>query len=48
MMQQSAALPKEQRAMVVGCQSAIGPEQQTVLDTLFVRLSNAPKSINIE
>jgi hypothetical protein len=41
-------ITKGAEATVVGWQSIEGPEGQTVLDTLFVKLENPPKTIQID
>ncbi|KAJ7883592.1 hypothetical protein B0H13DRAFT_1629001, partial [Mycena leptocephala] len=40
-------ITKGQEAVVVGWDSAIGPSGQRILDTLFVRLTNPPRDIQI-
>jgi hypothetical protein len=40
-------ITKGQEAVVVGWDSAIGPSGQRTLDTLFVRLTNPPRDIQI-
>ena len=41
-------ITKGAEATVVGWQSIKGPEGQTVLDTLFVKLENPPKTVQID
>ncbi|KIM74021.1 hypothetical protein PILCRDRAFT_80473, partial [Piloderma croceum F 1598] len=41
-------ITKGAEATVVGWQSVEGPEKQTMLDTLFVKLTNPPKTVKID
>lgn len=41
-------MTKGAEATVVSWQSSAGPEGQNILDTLFVRLENPPREVNIE
>ncbi|KAJ6456525.1 hypothetical protein C8R45DRAFT_797291, partial [Mycena sanguinolenta] len=40
-------ITKGQEAVVVGWDSSVGPDEQEILDTLFLRLVDPPRTINI-